>query len=970
MTVCRAVLAVCLTLLAIPPLAWAEDGGPPTLLHKRFGIAEGSPSRTSQIAQTRDGFLWFLGEQSNLIRFDGKNFYQFEKSEPVSALAAAPDGDLWVGETSRLLRIPAATLSRFTLSEVVVHTFDEPGVKIIFLRFSKDGVLWLGTYRGLFRYDHGRMAAVGPRSSVRRITEARDGHLLVATHDGLLDVAGSTATPHRLRPEQLGVKDGEVLEALEDSHRTTWYLTLHGLAREADGRLERIPPYGPGGLAAVRIHEDRHGTIWIAKTTGLFRVTSTGLELAAPDLEVMSLFNDRDGNLWVGTWNDGLYRFTEAAVRMFTTADGLPNNSIGTVLEAHDGTIWAGANCGGIARLDGRRFQAVTGRVPDGCAFGLAEDSHHDLWVATPTSGALRYRNGVFEQFSRSEGLPDVEVMHILAARDGSLWFGTRRGGISRFKEGRFRTFTTADGLPANTITRAVQDGDGVIWVGTSEGIARLVHERFETVSLTPKTYAFPIGGDRDGGFYVTYRAGGGNVTRRLDRSGTATSLRLDVASLIETKSGELWIGGSTFARVWPGELSRARPRDEPLDYETFSAEDGLGADAVGGSLYNMTLARDGTILAATPQGVAMFDPRRIPVTRTKPLIYLAGVTIGRTTVHPEQPIVLPPGTGRVEFAFAAVEISAPAKIRMQYRLDGVDAEWLDAGAAPRAIYSTLPPGRHTLRIRATNRSGIWDREGVAFAVTQEPFFYQTNGFAAVVILSALLAIAAAYRLRVRQISLAMRARFDERLAERTRVARELHDTLLQTVQGSRMVADDALADPGDHDRLLRAMGQLSTWLAQAAEEGRAALQALRASATETNTLADALRRAIEECRSNSAADLSFSVKGAVREVHPVARDEIYRIGYEAIRNACVHSRGRRIDVWLEYGHDLALRISDDGVGIDATTIETGKVGHFGLRGMRERAERIQATFTMVSGSAAGTAMTLIVPGRIAYRSA
>src|SRR5262249_38317885 len=158
---------------------------------------------------------------------------------------------------------------------------------------------------------------------------------------------------------------------------------------------------------------------------------------------------------------------------------------------------------------------------------------------------------------------------------------------------------------------------------------------------------------------------------------------------------------------------------------------------------HNMILARDGTIWASTTQGIAVFDPRRFPVSHTRPLVYLTGVTIGRSPVRPEQHIVLPPGTGRVEFDFAAVEISAPAKIRMQYRLDGVDSEWLDAGAEPKAIYNTLSPGRHTLRIRASNRSGIWDREGVAFTVTQEPFFYQTGWFAAVVVASALLAIVA-----------------------------------------------------------------------------------------------------------------------------------------------------------------------------------------------------------------------------------
>jgi ligand-binding sensor domain-containing protein len=341
-------------------------------------------------------------------------------------------------------------------------------------------------------------------------------------------VVGSTATAHRLLPERLGLKNGEVLEALEDSRGTTWYLTLLGTAREANGRLERIPPFGHSAPASVRIHEDVHGTIWIAKTNGLFRVTSTGLELVAPDMEVMSLFNDRDGNLWVGTWNDGLYRFKEAAVRMFTTADGLPGNAIANVIEAQDGTIWAAANCGGIARWDGRRFQAVPSGSTDRCVFALAEDSNHDLWVGTAMSGALRYRHGDFDQFSRNVGLPDVEVMDILHARDGSLWFGTRRGGISRLKDGRFRTLTTADGLPADTITRAVQDNDGVIWVGTSGGIARLVNERFEAVSRIPETYAFPVGADRDGGFYVTYRAGGGNVTSRIDRAGHATAGTVD----------------------------------------------------------------------------------------------------------------------------------------------------------------------------------------------------------------------------------------------------------------------------------------------------------------------------------------------------------------------------------------------------------------------------------------------------------
>jgi signal transduction histidine kinase len=225
------------------------------------------------------------------------------------------------------------------------------------------------------------------------------------------------------------------------------------------------------------------------------------------------------------------------------------------------------------------------------------------------------------------------------------------------------------------------------------------------------------------------------------------------------------------------------------------------------------------------------------------------------------------------------------------------------------------------------------------------------------------------HRARVRRVARVMTARCDERLAERTRLAYEVHDRLLQTIHGSKLVADRALRDAADPAGPVRALEQVSSWLGQAATEGRAALQSLRTVPTERNNLAEAFGRAIDECRADSGAEMPFLVQGAAREMDPVVRDEVYRIGYEAIRNACVHARATRIDVALEYGHDLTLRIRDNGVGIEPTVVARGKDGHVGLRGMRERAERIGAAFTLESGAEKGTAITLIVPGRIAFDS-
>jgi len=210
--------------------------------------------------------------------------------------------------------------------------------------------------------------------------------------------------------------------------------------------------------------------------------------------------------------------------------------------------------------------------------------------------------------------------------------------------------------------------------------------------------------------------------------------------------------------------------------------------------------------------------------------------------------------------------------------------------------------------------------------------------------------------------------RLEERVNERTRITRELHDTFLQTIQGSKLVADDALEQSTDPIRMRRAMEQLSAWLERATQEGRAALNSLRASTTQKNDLAEAFQRATEECRIQSPVEVSFSVVGDAREMHPIVRDEIYRIGYEAMRNACTHSGASRLEVELRYADDLALRVGDNGTGIDPAVADKGKDGHFGLQGMRERAARIGGKLTLGSSSTSGTEIRLTVPGGIIFR--
>jgi len=263
----------------------------------------------------------------------------------------------------------------------------------------------------------------------------------------------------------------------------------------------------------------------------------------------------------------------------------------------------------------------------------------------------------------------------------------------------------------------------------------------------------------------------------------------------------------------------------------------------------------------------------------------------------------------------------------------------------------------------------VWNETGATLDFKVAAAWYQTIWFRSMCSVVGVLLLWAIYRLRVRRIAATMKSRFDERLSERTRIARDLHDTFLQTIQGSKLVADDALSATTDPSHMRLAMEKLSAWLGRATEEGRAALNSLRTSTTEGNDLAEAFGRALEECRIHSSMEVSFEVAGQIQEMHPIVRDEVYRIGYEAIRNACAHSQATQLRVELSYGQDLGLRIGDNGVGIDPDIAHRGRPGHFGLQSMRERAARIMGKFSVDSSAGSGTVINLTVPGGIIYRA-
>ena len=961
----------------------AVDPNRPTTSYTRtsFTVEDGLSSNVvNAIVQTRSGFLW-IGTDAGLDRFNGRHFtpiyFRGPRTTPqgiVSALAEGPDGDLWVGTSNGLVRIAAAALDHFERSlSIFYHPGAGMSAEITCLRFSRDGTLWVGTNVGLYRFRGSQFETVMPGVFIASIEESADGHLLVITGERLVELDGMRVVEHPGLPYQLGILPKALFHVLQDRKGVVWFCTGAGLARRVGGSIERFQPYGvPGVHAVLRAYEDPQGSLWAWSLTGMFRASAAGVEPLAPNVPARTAYGDRENNLWVGTNGEGLMCFKDRPIRMFTKADGLPNNIPMTVLSRRDGSLWVGNNCGGLSVFDGQRFKTYDEKngLSNSCVWALAEGDNGELWVGTWGGGLFRFADGRFVQFSKPQGLADDVVRAISVARDGSLWIATENGGLSHLRNGHIRNYTMADGLSSNRVVTVYQDRHGGIWAGTSHGINRMTGDRFGPVSsareiLDPRYIS--LAEDSSGNLYALSAPKG--IDRVQGNQLVAVNHDLDLLSMAPFAQQGVWFsGGNGIFRMSAAALGRTeRDHEAPLDYASFGRADGMASPQCSIGSPNMAMAADGKLWVSTVQGLAMLDLQRLSSDAPKPVILVEEVTVGRKKQPASRELVLPPGTHHVGLHFESISLTWPEKIRFQYRMDDVDPVWLDADNRRIAVYTNIPVGAHAFHLRACNSNGVWDHSGIAFSVTQNPYFYETGWFRLAGATALALFLAAGYRFRLRQITAQMHARLDERVSERTRVAQELHDTLLQTIQASKMVACNALEYPSDAAHMRSALERLSLWLAQATDEGRAALGALRISTTQRNDLAQALRHAADDCCLSCTMTFALKVVGKSRDVHSTIRDDIYRIGCEAIRNACTHAGGSRLDVELRYFRDLTLRVRDDGRGIDPKVLANGKDGHFGIKGIRERAERVGARLNLQSSSA-GTEIELIVPGRLAFR--
>jgi signal transduction histidine kinase/ligand-binding sensor domain-containing protein len=994
----RLFLCGLVTVGALPSRGNAQELSLADFNHTAWTTKEGAPADTWAIAQTPDGWLWF-GAPTGLYRFDGIQFERItlegldpRHSRAISTLYASASGALWIGyvyggvsllKDGRFTHFGEAQgMGRGTVSSVAEDT---------------RGATWVACADALWRYDGRQWTRIGsdwgfPDTHATSLSVNQRGTLWIA---GEHEIFSLERESQRFQPTGIRAT-GDGSEFIESPDGRTWYSDDAGIyllpaqsagpmrASISNARtsfiklidrsgsawmlgassLRRLPfdPARPellfkdhpdpdtfttkDGLSdgvAKTILEDREGNVWITTSSGVDRFRPTHIHRLPPEvgqLGSQALAPAENGSIWIGSFLglvgsplDGLWKFDGRLKR-------IPVPGVARVtavdVDAH-GKLWI-AGPEGVWRQEGNeRFRKVA-EPPEGTrgqqVHALTIDLEGNPWISVVRSSLFRYRNGSWERNGNLRALPDQRPQVHARDHDGRLWFGYRDGTLAVVESEQVRRLGAAEGLDLGTIF-ALHVGTHTV-VASENRVAVLEDGRFHVVT-TP---------------------------------GDPTVLE-GVTGILESKNGDLWLSGFKGAvRVTRSDLNRAlQDRTYALPFELFDAEDGFpGMAQRVRPMPTIIEGSDGRLWFVGTLNVGTLDPTSIRRNTLLPPVAIRALEAAGRGYPTTGTLSLAAGTRDLQVDYTALSLSRPERTHFRYRLDGLDEAWVEAGSRRQAFYTNLGPGHYRFRVAAANESGIWNESGAALEIVIPPTFVQSKAFVVLCIAAAVLLLWLAYALRVHRLTVSLRNRLEERVAERERIARELHDTLLQGVQGLilkfQAATEEIPPDTPARQMMEHALDRADDVLI----EGRDRVKDLRISPASGPDLAPTIGAMGAELAKEQLIRFNLSVEGTPRPLDPIVREEALRIAHEALANAFRHARATKIETEIIYHRaELRLRFRDDGCGIDGAILRMGRPDHWGLPGMRERAEKIRARFEVWSRQGAGTEIELRVPARIAY---
>jgi ligand-binding sensor domain-containing protein len=997
--------ATCFACLAIAlsntiPIRALDPSTPLANYSRQTWLMEnGLPQNTvTAIIQTRDGFVW-LGTEAGLVRFDGNTFQLFDRTSfpalpdnDICCLLETPDGSMWIGTSAGLARLQNGGVRAYSTRDGL------PGNGIRCLALAGDGQLWVNTDQGISRLSGDKFLPVENSSSRTKVLAANaSGASSFWVETSKLDETASDTWKQSV--EQAGLTQDliDFRAALGDGQTAFAGKSLL-LVMRGDRILQQLSAGKdlPGNRIQA-LAADREGTLWIGTNSGLARLAAGKLQsLPVTDplatASVLALMEDREGNMWVGTEAGGLHILRDQRFKVLDARSALASDTTTAVVEDRAGTLWVGTQGAGLSALmrgDDGSVKATTWTLHDGLMsdliLSLAAAPNGDIWVGTP-DGLNRIHGKKIDAYTSADGLPDDFIRSLLVDSDNSLWIGTRRGLVHWVnssgdkgtvpQQPQMTILTQANGLGSDTVGAMVRDKSGDLWAATLGGLSRLhgtAISNFTTangLSSNVITALLPLD---DGTLLIGTQDHGLNFwsgQKFVAVIGGGLDL-LTIHAILDDTHGHLWFATSDGIARCDWNRSADPNSEAPCSHWlTFGTADGLHSrETAANSHPSATRSIDGHLWFATPRGLVEVDPAHFPVNTVEPPVAVERFAVDDS----DQPLFgsgaspkIAAGHVHFEFDYAGLSYTAPLKVRYRYRLDGFDHDWTDAGARRTAYYTNIPTGRYTFRVQAANNDGVWNTTGAAISFELKPHFYQTLWFYGLM----LLAISAGVLLVIQGRLRSAKREFSAVLGERSRIAREIHDTLAQGYVGIsvelEMLAE--LLRQRKNDAAAEQLDKTRAYVREGLADARQSIWALRTQDAQETILPVKITRLVEAAGGENLA-ARFNVFGAYRPLAPGTELEILRIAQEAIHNVKKHAGAQRLSVQLKYEPAaIELEVSDDGKGGAADQLKASGPGNFGLTGMRERAAAINGVLMVTSVAGEGTSVRLRAPAAVSAR--
>jgi ligand-binding sensor domain-containing protein/signal transduction histidine kinase len=957
--------------VALPFLASASDAPLAAFSERKWQMQDGLPEQVVQaFAQTADRYLW-IGTTGGLLRFDGERFLLFDRENTpafhennVFCLLVDGDNSLWIGmEGGGLLRYRDGTFRAFSAAEGLTNNF------VRSLHQDRQGRIWVGTDDGLFVLRGDRMVRVDntdalPLLAVHAIYEDRDGGLWIGG-SRLFHWKDQQATEYKLGGKG---SQNRVKSILETYDGTIWVGTVSG--------LKRMPP-GGSSFTSVRkiagtirfLRETSDGTLWIGTIGRGLDVYQNGrvLRITAPDAlpsnTLLNLYEDQERNIWIGT-QGGMLRLSRTPVRTISLPDSSDSDAE-TVYQDSDGDVWvASVNLFRVHRGKAAPFQfpGISGvRIRN-----VFRDREGALWIGTEGDGAYRQQGTRLAHYSTKEGLVNNFVRAFLQGRDGSVWIATDEG-VSRWTPKGITNYATRNGLCYFSTRSLLEDRNGDVWIGTDRGVSRLHQGSFATDAVTRALSTEKIWAlheDGDGGLWFGTRTGG--LYRWRERKLTHYTIAQGLASngifeLLEDRRGTLWISGPNgISAVNRHELDTLSESPAGRAAVTlYGVSDGLETiQMCGGEKPAGVLTKQGEVWFPSSKGVLTVSADHLGSAKPLPVVIDQVIADG-LQISTRRSVALGPDTAKVEFHFGVVLLRSQERVRFRYMLDGFDKQWSEPSLERVAYYTNLPSGHYHFRVAAFELSNPQQLVETSLEITQKPHYYRTPWFVAGCVLALALVVWGIYEARLAQV----RARFRAVLIERNRLAREMHDTLIQGCASvsALLEAHSSMGCAGadsNSDLLEYARAQLRSSI----DEARQAVWDLRQTAEDSADITPLLRAMTERLSHEFTVPIDCQVVGKSFALDQATGHDMLMITREALYNAVRHAHPTRVDLKILFDDERCnVEVSDDGTGFDSHAASNGG-NHYGLIGMRERVDRLGGTFAVSSRAGHGTTIKVQIP--------